>query len=101
MRRATYRWKTLDEDYNFALNLIVIEGLHATFCASKARESQLWESHLGVLGQKTIWMWPSWRAEKYTIKGKVVASPSPGCGESCVSELPVVHPSTKSAPTIH
>jgi hypothetical protein len=27
--------------------------------------------------------------------------PSPGCGESCVSVLPVVGPSTKGAPTMH
>jgi hypothetical protein len=31
-------------------------------------------SHLGVLGQKAIWMWPSWRGTKYTIRGKVVVS---------------------------
>jgi hypothetical protein len=48
------------------------------YVPSKLRESQLWEfrdSHLGVLGQKAIWMWPPWRASKYTIKGKVMASP--------------------------
>jgi hypothetical protein len=33
---------------------------------------------LGVPGQKTIWMWPPWRAVKYTIRGKVVASPKSG-----------------------
>jgi hypothetical protein len=27
--RATYRWKALNEGYNFALNLISIQGLHA------------------------------------------------------------------------
>ncbi len=27
--------------------------------------------------------------------------PSLGHGESCVSELPMAHPSTKSAPTMH
>jgi hypothetical protein len=31
--------------------------------------------NLGVMGQKAIWMWPWWRATKYTIKGKAVASP--------------------------
>jgi hypothetical protein len=31
------------------------------------------------------------------IKGKVMASPSPSCGEFCESELPVVSLSTKSA----
>jgi hypothetical protein len=32
---ATYHWKALDEDYNFALNLIVIRGFHAKLYASK------------------------------------------------------------------
>jgi hypothetical protein len=44
----------------------------------KLQESQPWEfwdSHLGVLGQNAIWMWASWRGTKYTIRGKVVASP--------------------------
>jgi hypothetical protein len=27
--------------------------------------------------------------------------PSPSRGESCVFELPVIHPSTKSVPTMH
>jgi hypothetical protein len=36
------------------------------------------DSHLGVSGQKTIWMWPPWRGVKYIIRGKVVASPKFG-----------------------
>ncbi len=46
--------------------------------APKSWKSQLWEfqdSHLGVLGQNAIWMWDSWKSTKYTIRGKVVASP--------------------------
>jgi hypothetical protein len=35
-------------------------------------------THLGVLGQNAIWMWPSWRGTEYTIKGKVVVSPKFG-----------------------
>jgi hypothetical protein len=58
-------------------------------------------SGLPLSGQKIIWMWPPWRGVEYTIRGKVVASPSPGHGESCVSELLVPRPSTKSAPTRH
>jgi hypothetical protein len=38
---------------------------------------------------------------KVYYKGKVVAPPSPGRGESCESELPVARPSTKSVPTMH
>jgi hypothetical protein len=33
--RATYRWKALDEGYNFFLNLISIQGLHAKLWALK------------------------------------------------------------------
>ncbi len=34
-QRATYRWKALDEGYNFASDFIAIEGLNAKLCASK------------------------------------------------------------------
>jgi hypothetical protein len=34
-QRATYHWKTLDEGYNFALDLIAIEGFHTKLCAPK------------------------------------------------------------------
>ncbi len=34
-KSATYRWKDLDEGYNFVLDLITIEGLHAKLCAPK------------------------------------------------------------------
>jgi len=33
--RATYRWKVLDEGYNFALDLISIRGLHTKLWAPK------------------------------------------------------------------
>jgi hypothetical protein len=32
----------------------------------------------GFPGQKTIWMWASWRGVEYTIRGKVLASPKSG-----------------------
>ncbi len=32
---ATYRWKTFNKGYNFALDLIPIEGLHAKLWATK------------------------------------------------------------------
>jgi hypothetical protein len=49
-----------------------------SYAPSKLQKSQPWEfrdSHLGVSWQKAIWMWPPWRATKYTIRGKVVACP--------------------------
>ncbi len=88
--RATYYWKILDKGYNFASDLISIGGLHTKLWAPKITGSQLWEfrdSHLGVPGQNAIWMWASWRATKYIIRGKVISSPSPGHGESCESEF--------------
>ncbi len=33
--RATYHWKALDEGYNFAWDLVAIEGLHKKLCALK------------------------------------------------------------------
>jgi hypothetical protein len=47
----------------------------------KSRESKLWEfwdSHLGVLGQNDIWVLVPWPGIKYTIRGKVLASPKFG-----------------------
>jgi hypothetical protein len=80
-RRATYRWKALNEGYNFSSDLIAIEGLHKKLCASKLRKSPLAgfrDSHAGVPRQKAIWVWPPWRVTEYTIRGKVVASPKSG-----------------------
>ncbi len=41
-RHATYRWKALNEDYNFVLNHISIEVCAQSYEAPKLRESQLW-----------------------------------------------------------
>jgi hypothetical protein len=63
-----------------------LEVCTQSYGAPKLRKSQLWkfwDSHLGIPGQNAIWMWASWRGTKYTIRGKVVASPSSGCVESC------------------
>ncbi len=38
-----------------------------------------------VPGQNDICVPVSWPCIKYTIRGKVVTSPSSGCGESCKS----------------
>jgi hypothetical protein len=76
-QRATYHWKDLDKGYKFALDLIEIAGLHRKLCALKVVGVHVLEfrnSHLGVPGQKAIWMWPPWRGTEYIIRGKVVAS---------------------------
>jgi hypothetical protein len=43
---------------------------------------EFWDSNLGVLGQNDIWVLLPWPMKKNTIRRKVMASPSPGCGES-------------------
>jgi hypothetical protein len=102
---ATYRWKALNEDYNFALNLVTIGGLHRKLYALKVvgvavvRISGLplgspeTKNHLDVA--------PVERHRVYYKGGRCWLPPSTGHGESCVSELPVAHPSTKSAAIMH
>jgi hypothetical protein len=42
-------------------------------------ETPIWESR----DKNAIWMWVLWRGVEYTIRGKVMASPKSGHGESC------------------
>ncbi len=76
-----------------------------SYGALKSQESQLAgfrDSHSGVPRKRAIWMQPPWRAAEYTIRGgRWWLPPSLGRGESCVSVLPVVRPSTKGAPIMH
>jgi hypothetical protein len=68
---------------------------------SKSRKSLLAgfrDSHAGVPGQKAIWMQAPWRVTEYTIRGKVVAPPSPGRGESCESKCLWQVPTPKGVP---
>jgi len=50
---VTYRWKDLDEGYNFALNLISIGGLLAKLWRPQSCWSPNFGNYLGVAGQKT------------------------------------------------
>jgi hypothetical protein len=84
-KSATHRWKALKESYKFASNLIPIKGLSEELRAAKVPgvqtdtvSGQFRDSHLGVLGQKAIWMWPPWSDAQYIIWGKVVDSPKSG-----------------------
>jgi hypothetical protein len=75
---ATYHWKALDKGYNFALDVITIGGFHKKLWGPIILwESQLWEFN-GSPGTNAIRIWASWRGKKYTIRGKVVASPKSG-----------------------
>jgi hypothetical protein len=76
--RATYHYKAFDEGYNFALNLISIGGLHTKLWAPKVIRVPtlgILGLPLGVPGQNDIWVMVPWPGTKYTIRGKVVASP--------------------------
>jgi hypothetical protein len=77
----TYHWKALDKGYNFALDFTSIGGLHTKLWAPKVAKVL----KVGVLGQNDIWVLVLWLSTNYTTKGKVVASPSLGHGESCES----------------
>ncbi len=74
---VTYHWKTLDKGYNFALNCIIIKGLHEKLLAPKVVGVPTVRIS-GVPGKKTIWMWPLGRGVEYIIRGKVVTFPK--CG---------------------
>jgi hypothetical protein len=54
--RTTYRWKALNESYNFAVDHILIWGLFTTLWGSKVVKipiGAIWDSHSGVLGEKS------------------------------------------------
>jgi hypothetical protein len=81
-KHATYRWKGLDETYNFASDGESIEGLLRKLWSLKVvgvpkmhdfgtptRESREFQDKMA------IWMPPPRRVTEYTIRGKVVASP--------------------------
>jgi hypothetical protein len=56
--RVTYRWKVLNEGYNFASDLISIGGLHAKLWGLKVfgvPTLAIWESR----DKNVIWMWAS------------------------------------------
>jgi hypothetical protein len=102
---VTYRWKALDEGYNFASELIAIEGLHAKLCASKVVEipdveisgfpfgSLETKSHLDVAPVESC---------RVYYKGEGGGFPQVRAMVSLVSSsLPMVRRSTKSVPTMH
>jgi hypothetical protein len=105
---ATRRWKALNEGYNFASDCVVIGLCSRDIWASKVPGLQPRtvsglplgspgkNSHLDVVSAASCRVY--YKGEK---GGRWWLPPSPGCGESCVSVLPVARPSTKGAPTMH
>jgi hypothetical protein len=105
MWRETYRWKALDEGYNFTLDLISIRGLHAKLWDPKVAgvpilvisglpfRSLETKCHLDVgLLERHIVYYKGGGGGFLQVRAVVsLVSPS----------LPVARPSTKSAPSIH
>jgi len=89
--RARYLWKDLNEGYNFALDLVSIEGLHTKLWGPKVAEvpnlaisgfpfeSPRTKYHLDVGLVK--------RHRVYYKGGRWWFPPSPGRGESCESKF--------------
>jgi hypothetical protein len=74
---ATWRWKDLDEGYNFGWDLVAIGLCNRELWARKVLGVQLGQFRNSISGVPricAIWMWPPLRAAENTIWGKVVAS---------------------------
>ncbi len=103
--RATYHWKALNKGYNFALDLISIKGLHTKLWGPKvATLVTLGISGLpfGSLGTKCHLDVGLVERHKIYYKGEGGGFSQVRVVVSLVSpSLPVVHPSTKSAQTMH
>jgi hypothetical protein len=102
---VTFCWKTLDESYNFALDLISIEGLHATIWAPKVVEVSI----VGILGLPLGSLETKWHLgvspvakHKVYYKGEGDGFPQVWAMVNLVSSnLPMVHLSTKNVLAMH
>jgi hypothetical protein len=75
------RWKTINENYNFALDSPQSDVYTESYRPSKSWEFQFKEfldSNLGVPGQNDICVLTMWPNIENTIRGKVVVSPKFG-----------------------
>jgi hypothetical protein len=103
--RATYCWKAFDEGYNFAQDLILIEGLHTKLWPHKvARVPTLAISGLSFGSPKTKCHLDVGLVERHKVyyKGEGGGFPQVRAMVSLVSlSLHVIRPSTKSAPVMH
>jgi len=103
--RATCRWKALDKDYNFALKLTSIEGLHTKLCASKIAGipiSRISGLPLGNLRTKCHLGASPMAMHIVYYKGEGGGFPQVQAVVSLVSScLPMARPCTKSAQTTH
>jgi len=102
---ATYSWKTLDKGYNFALDLISIEGLHAKLWGPKIiRNPTLAISRLPFGSPETKCHLDVNLVEKHKVyyRGEGGGFPQVRTVVSLVSpSLFMACPNTKSASTMH
>jgi len=86
---ATYRWKVLDEGYNFALDFISIGGLHTKLWVPKVtRIASFLGLPFGSVGTKCHLDVGLVERHRVYQKGEGGGSPaSPGRGESYESEF--------------
>ncbi len=102
---ATYHWKDLDEEYNFASNLVSIEGLHAKLWAPKVAGLPF----VGILGFSLGSPRTKWHLGASPVARHIAYYKGEGGGfpQVCVmvnlvsSSLPVACPNIKSVPTMH
>jgi len=103
--RATYRWKALDESYNFTSDCIAIRGLLAKLWGSKVAGvpfGAISGLPLGSPGKNSHLDVASVASYRVYYKGEGGGFPQVrAVVRACVSVLPVAGPSTKCAPTMH
>ncbi len=101
----TYRWKAINEGYNFALNFISIEGLHTNLWGLKvAGDLVVGISRLLFESPRTKGHLDVGCVERHRVyyKGEGGGFPQVRAMVSLVNlNLPVAFPNTKSAPTMH
>jgi hypothetical protein len=99
--RVTFRWKNLDEGYNFAANLITIGGLYAKLWGPQNCESPSCGNFRSLETKCHLDVAPVERRREY-CKGEGGGFPQVWAVVSLVNlRLPVARPSTKSAQTMH
>jgi hypothetical protein len=98
---ATWRWKDLDEDYNFGSDLVAI-GLCSRelwpFKVLGVELGQFRDSISRVSRICAIWMQPPRWAVENIIWGEVVASPEFGPWWVLCVQVPVACPNTQGCP---
>jgi hypothetical protein len=103
--RAMYRWKALDDAFNFALKLISIESLHPKLWAPKvARVPILWISGFPLKNPRTKWHLGDGLVAKHRVhyKGEVDGFPQVRTMVTLMNLcLLVACPWTKNVPTLH